>query len=123
MAVIRWRPFLSVLAVVVLAVTPALLAQTKGDPAAGQAVYKAKCMSCHGASGAGDGPVGQKLKDKPKDWTKGEGLKDLSDQQLYEAVKKGGKAVGKSAAMIAFPTLSDAEVWNVLAYVKTLVKS
>jgi high-affinity iron transporter len=85
-------------------------------------VYKARCANCHGSAGAGDGPAGKVLKDKPKDWTKGEGLKGLTGQQLFDSVKKGGKAVGKSPAMIAFPSLSDAEIWNVIAYAKTLVK-
>jgi mono/diheme cytochrome c family protein len=85
-------------------------------------VYKAKCVTCHGNAGAGDGPAGKVLKDKPKDWTKGEGLKGLTDQHLYDSIKKGGQAVGKSPAMIAFPSLSDAEIWNVIAYAKTLHK-
>ncbi len=97
-------------------------AQQRGDPAAGEAVYKARCLGCHGAKGAGDGPAGQKLKDKPKDWTKGEGLKGLTDQQVVDVIKKGGPAIGRAKTMIAFPKLSDAEVWNLVAYVKTLSK-
>ncbi|MBI4011100.1 MAG: cytochrome c [Candidatus Rokubacteria bacterium] len=99
-----------------------VLAQQKGDPAAAEPVYKARCLGCHGATGAGDGPTGQKLKDKPKDWTKGEGLKGLTDQQLFEVIKKGGPAIGRAKTMIAFPKLSDAEVWNLVAYVKTFSK-
>ena len=116
------RAFVAALAVLIGLIPALLLAQAKGDPAAGQAVYKAKCVTCHGNAGAGDGPADKVLKDKPKDWTKGEGLKGLTDQQLYESIKKGGQAVGKSPAMIAFPGLTDAEIWNVIAYVKTLHK-
>jgi mono/diheme cytochrome c family protein len=120
----RW---LGVAAVVVLLVGGLVArggdAQPKGDPAKGEALYKARCVTCHGPAGAGDGPTGKVLKDKPKDWTKGEGLKDFSDQQLADAIKKGGTAVGRSPAMIAFPGLSDAEIQNVIAYIKTLVKS
>jgi high-affinity iron transporter len=115
--------FLVAALAVLIGLLPALLAaQAKGDPTAGQTVYKARCANCHGSAGAGDGPAGKVLKDKPKDWTKGEGLKGLTDQQLFDSVKKGGKAAGKSPAMIAFPSLSDAEIWNVIAYAKTLVK-
>jgi high-affinity iron transporter len=96
--------------------------QAKGDPKAGEAVYKAKCVTCHGAAGAGDGPAGKVLKPPARDWTKGDGL-DLSDQQLFDSIKKGGEAVGRAKTMIAFPSLSDAEVWNLVAYVKTLKKS
>jgi high-affinity iron transporter len=119
----RGRVLAAALAAVLIGLVPALLvAQAKGDAAAGQAVYKARCATCHGNAGAGDGPAGKVLKDKPKDWTKGEGLAGLSDQQLYDSIKKGGKAVGKSPVMIAFPSLSDAEIWNVIAYTKSLAK-
>ncbi len=120
----RWLGVAAVVALLVGGlVSQEVVAQPKGDPAKGEALYKARCVTCHGAAGAGDGPAGKVLKDKPKDWTKGEGLKDLSDQQLFDAIKKGGKAIGKSPAMIAFPSLSDAEIQNVIAYVKTLTKS
>ncbi len=100
-----------------------VLAQAKGDAAAGKAVYEKECVKCHGATGAGDGPQGQKLKDKPSNWTAGGGgLKDMDDQKISDSIKKGGKAVGKAAAMPAYPKLSDAEVANVVAYVKTLQK-
>ena len=96
--------------------------QAKGDPIAGEAEYKAKCVTCHGTAGAGDGPAGKVLNPKARDWTKGEGL-DLTDQQLFDSIKKGGEAVGRGKTMIAFPSLSDAEVRNVVAYIKTLKKS
>jgi mono/diheme cytochrome c family protein len=119
----RGGSVLVVVLAVLIGLVPALLAaQAKGDLVAGQAVYKARCANCHGSKGAGDGPAGKFLKDKPKDWTKGEGLKGLSDQQLYDSIRKGGQAVGKSPAMIAFPSLSEAEIWNVIAYAKTLHK-
>ena len=89
----------------------------------GKAVYQKECAKCHGDAGAGDGAMGQKLKDKPSNWTSGGGgLKDLDDAKITESIKKGGGAVGKSKAMPAYPKLSDAEVQSVVAYVKTLKK-
>jgi mono/diheme cytochrome c family protein len=106
-----------------IGITAGALAQGKGDAAAGGEVYKKECAKCHGDAGAGDGPMGQKLKDKPSDWTKGGGgLKDLDDQKIFTAVTKGGVAVGKSRAMPGYPKLSEADVWNVVAYMKTLKK-
>ncbi len=93
------------------------------DAKAGEAIYTAQCAKCHGDKGAGDGPQGQKLKDKPSNWTVGGGgLKGMTDQQIADSITKGGKGMGKSAAMPAFPKLSEAEVANVVAYVKTLAK-
>jgi len=89
----------------------------------GKAIYQKECAKCHGDAGAGDGAMGQKLKDKPSNWAAGGGgLKDMDDAKITESIKKGGNAVGKSKAMPAYPKLSDAEVQSVVAYVKTLKK-
>lgn len=56
------------------------IAQTKGDPKAGEPLYKAECAKCHGPAGVGDGPQGQKLKEKPTNWSAGGGgLKGMDD--------------------------------------------
>lgn len=101
-----------------------VMAQGKGDAKAGKVVYEAaKCASCHGDTGKGDGPQAQKLNDKPTDWTAGGGgLKGMDEQKIFDSIAKGGPAVGKSKAMPAARRLSDAEVWNLVAYVKSLVK-
>jgi mono/diheme cytochrome c family protein len=88
-----------------------------------KAVYQKECAKCHGDAGAGDGAMGQKLKDKPSNWAAGGGgLKDLDDAKIAASIKKGGGAVGKSKAMPAYPKLSDAEVQGLVAYVKSLKK-
>jgi high-affinity iron transporter len=87
-----------------------------------KAIYAKDCAKCHGDSGAGDGPMGQKLKDKPHDWTKGEGLSGLDDAKIAESIKKGGKAIGRSAAMPPFSKLSDDDVKGLVAFVKSLKK-
>lgn len=98
-------------------------AQGKGDANAGAAIYKTECAKCHGDSGTGDGPRGQQLKTKPSNWSAGGGgLKSMDDQKIFDSIAKGGKAVGKSAAMPAYPKLSEADVWNLVAFVKSLVK-
>ena len=87
-----------------------------------KAIYAKECAKCHGDSGAGDGAMGQKLKDKPSDWTKGAGLQGLDDAKLADSIKKGGAAIGKSKAMPAYPKLSDAEVTALVAHVKSFKK-
>ena len=95
-----------------------------GDASAqdAKAIYAKECAKCHGDSGAGDGAMGQKLKDKPSDWTKGAGLSGLDDAKLAESISKGGGAIGKSKAMPAYPKLSEAEVKALVAHVKSLKK-
>jgi mono/diheme cytochrome c family protein len=88
-----------------------------------KAIYVKECAKCHGDSGAGDGAMGQKLKDKPSNWAAGGGgLKGLDDAKIADSIKKGGGAIGKSKAMPAYPKLSDAEVTALVAHVKSLKK-
>jgi mono/diheme cytochrome c family protein len=86
-----------------------------------KAIYAKDCAKCHGDSGAGDGAMAAKLKDKPSNWTAG-GLKDYDDAKLAEIIKKGGKAVGKSPAMPASPKLSDDDVKALVALAKSMKK-
>jgi high-affinity iron transporter len=121
-----WRGMAAGMAALVALVgfTAGAAAQGKGDPKAGETLYKNnKCATCHGDIGAGDGPQGQKLKDKPSNWkVSGGGLKGMDDQKIFDSIAKGGPAVGKSRAMPASSKLSDDEVWSLVAYVKTLTK-
>jgi len=100
-----------------------------GDAAAGKAVFDANCSSCHGMTGAGDGPVGAALNPKPRDFTKGEFKFDTdkdgktgTDQDLTNVIRNGGAAYGGSALMAPWAALSDADVANVIAYIRTLKK-
>ena len=98
-----------------------LSAQGKGDAKAGGTVFTVQCAKCHGDAGAGDGREAAKLKDKPGSWTAGGGgLQGMDDQKIYDAIAKGGPAVGKARSMPSYPKLSEADIWNLVAYVKTL---
>ena len=101
-----------------------LVALTSGAARAqdAKAIYARECAKCHGESGAGDGSMAQKLKDRPSDWTKGAGLQGLDDAKIVESIRKGGPAIGKSKAMPAYPKLSDAEVNALVVHVKSLKK-
>ena len=47
-----------------------------------------------------------------------------SDQQLFDVISKGGAATGLSAAMTAFGSqLSEQQIWDTVAYVRTLAAS
>lgn len=56
------------------------------------AVYKAKCAMCHGATGAGDTPMGKKLALKALGSPE---VQKNSDDKLHEVIAKGsGKMPG-----------------------------
>ncbi len=96
----------------------------KGDPKAGQAKYDLLCSSCHGATGKGDGPAAAALNPKPRSLADAQYMKGLTDDHLFKVIKEGGAAVGKSPLMAAWGgQLKDPEIWDVVAYVRSLAKS
>ena len=93
------------------------------DPARGAPIYAQYCASCHGPQGAGDGPLAQALEPKPAHHSDGAYMNALGNDHLFQVVKRGGPAVGKSPLMTPWGgTLSDAQIWDVIAYVRTLAR-
>jgi mono/diheme cytochrome c family protein len=100
-------------------VLPSVAGAAAGDAQKGKPLYAAQCLVCHGKTGAGDGPVGKGLTPKPKPFAAG---RLLPDEQLFKIIKFGGKANGLSKDMDAYLALSDQQIWDVVAYLKTLAK-
>lgn len=91
-------------------------AAAAGDVASGLAVYQANCTACHGSAGNGRGPAAIALKPKPTDFTVAAWWVDKTDAQLVASVKSGRPGT----SMTPFSALSDAELANVVAYLRTL---
>jgi len=80
----------------------------------GADTYKAKCMMCHAADGSGSTPAGKAMKAIPFSSPE---LVKASDSDLIAATKNGkGKMPAYSAK------LTDPEIKDVVAYVRTLQK-
>ena len=95
--------------------------------AAGKASFDANCSSCHGESGKGDGPVGAALQPPPRDFAKGEFKFDTdgdgtpgTDTDLTAVISQGAAAFGGSPLMAPWPTLSEDDVANVVAHIRSL---
>lgn len=112
------------LAGLVIAAAVALVpAPARADAGKGKASYDQLCTSCHGAGGKGDGVAAAALNPRPRDFTDAAYMSGLKDEYLFDLVKKGGAAVGKSALMPAWGgALSDEQIRDVIAYVRTLGK-
>jgi mono/diheme cytochrome c family protein len=101
-----------------------------GDAAKGKTVYTTNCESCHGPAGKGDGPVGAALDPKPRDFSTAQFKFDTdkdgkpgSDADLTNVVKDGAGKYGGNALMAPWGgILSEADIANVVAYVRSLKK-
>jgi len=113
---------LAIISLVGLIAPGLALAQTNGDPKAGKIKYDASCVGCHGATGKGDGAAAAALNPKPGDFTDGKTMISLSDKYLFNIIKNGGVAEKKSPLMPAGPKLKDQEVWDMVAYIRSLAK-
>jgi mono/diheme cytochrome c family protein len=113
----------------VLALAP-LAAQAAGDAAKGKVLYDTNCLSCHGATGAGDGPVGAALPEpKPRNFQTGDFKFDVdkdgkpgSDADLEAVIKNGAAAYGGNPMMAPWPQLSDQDRADLVAYIRSLKK-
>jgi mono/diheme cytochrome c family protein len=70
------------------------------------ALFQSRCASCHGARGAGDGPVAAALQPKPRDFRDRAWQTAMTDAQLARVIVEGGLGVGKSPLMPASPDLA-----------------
>lgn len=104
---------------------PPIVENTQANPippnsesiAAGDSLYAVNCVSCHGASGKGDGPVGIALNPRPADLTQHARPGAHTDAQLYEWITSGVPGT----RMPAFKsTLSDTDRWNLVNFIRTL---
>ena len=98
----------------VLALAVALLAGPARAQGAGEKVYKAKCASCHGADGAGTTPAGKAT--KARDFCSEEVKKETDEDWTAIVVK------GKNKMPAYDKKLTDAEIKDVLAYIRGLCK-
>ena len=98
-----------------------------GDADAGKVIFDTNCMTCHGPVGKGDGPLSAALNPKPRDLSTGQFKFDTDgdgtaggDKDLENVIKQGAMAFGGSPLMAPWPALSEADVANLVAYIRTL---
>jgi cytochrome c553 len=100
-----------ILALVVLAITPGLAA----DAAAGHAAFDKKCKICHGATGEGNPGMAKALNTTIQPLSSPE-VQKLSDADIKKVITQG------KGKMKPIQGLSDTDMDNVIAFIRTLKK-
>lgn len=83
--------------------------------------YQWYCAQCHGLQGKGDGINAAFLTVPPRDHTKADYLETRTDEQLFNAIKLGGVAVGRAPCMPAWGhTLDEGAIHSLVRYIREL---
>lgn len=82
----------------------------------GARVYAQQCTACHGATGAGNGPLAAKLSPPPISFTDHHRAAERSVLALQQIINHGVTGT----AMPAFAQLSEEERWSVAFFISTL---
>ncbi len=107
-------------------VTPAVGASTEKEQMSplltqGRTLFQHYCAACHGVSGDGDGYNAEQLDKEPAELSDEKFIAKKNDSQIYRVIKFGGQGVKKSHLMPVFGhTLSEEEIWSLVAYVRYL---
>jgi high-affinity iron transporter len=87
------------------------------DTAAGHRLFAQSCASCHGISGAGDGPAGQNVDPKPPPIGVRAETADLTPTLAYNVISVGVRGT----SMPGFASvLTPQDRWNIVNYIYTL---
>ena len=89
----------------------------------GRVLFQHYCAACHGVSGDGDGYNAEQLEKEPAELSDKNFVAKKNDRQIYRVIKFGGQGVKKSHLMPVFGhTLSEEEIWSLVAYVRHLAE-
>ncbi|MDH3256092.1 MAG: c-type cytochrome [Nitrospinota bacterium] len=99
------------------------LQPTSANLQAGEALFQKNakpmaCQLCHGKHGDGKGPGGAGIKPAPRNFTCAATMKSISDGQMFGIIKEGSPGT----AMPAFKSLKDEQVWQLIHYIRGLVR-
>jgi cbb3-type cytochrome c oxidase subunit III len=89
------------------------------DPNAGEAIYLDKCAPCHGVEGQGDGPRAPELPNPTTPFSSPAVSRAAAPSDWYDMVTRGNI----NRYMPPFPSLSERQRWDVVAYIRTLSSS
>jgi mono/diheme cytochrome c family protein len=103
------------------AIQPARSASLLGDAARGKTLFLHYCTPCHGSEGRGDGPNAKNLDPPPRNLTDDAYMSKKSDEDLFDALNKGGYEVNRSVLMPPWGrTVGEQGTKDLIAYIRGL---
>jgi high-affinity iron transporter len=84
----------------------------------GRALFRMKCALCHGESADGNGARREGLSGKPINFHNQEWRANTSPVAVFQVLSEGKRGT----SMPAWPTLSDEQKWDVVAYVLSVAE-
>jgi cytochrome c553 len=84
--------------------------------------YSVYCAKCHGADGRGDGPAAGSLATKPQDYTDCAAMQKISDDTMFKVIKGAAPRSACRVTCRAGDGLSDPEIHDLVAYLRTFCK-
>lgn len=117
-----WRVGTLIMTFLVTSVSISFAAEP-GDPERGKAWFLFGCLACHGEAGKGDGPASKSFNPLPRDLTDAQYMQGptVTDDYLFTVIKTGGMAFQKPNMPGWGHLMKDEDIWNVIAYIRTLV--
>ena len=82
----------------------------------GKKVYEMRCSGCHGKTGKEDGVKAETMGKKPTDYTDQKKMSEVTDAELKTITREG------KPPMPAYAKISDKDLDDVIAYIRTFAK-
>ncbi len=112
------RKLKMVVASLALIAAPMAMADESGED-----LYKTYCWQCHGMLANGMGVNIVDMSVQPRDHSDSKEMSARSDEELFTAIKDGGRAIDKSVLMPPWGgVLSDDEIHSLVRYLRELCK-
>ena len=84
----------------------------------GRSLFQRKCALCHGERADGNGARSKGLSRKPANFTSPDWRANTTPRSVFEVLSEGKRGT----SMPAWPTLSDDQKWDVIAYVLSVAE-
>jgi mono/diheme cytochrome c family protein len=82
----------------------------------GRKVFLNNCAMCHGQQGLGDGPAGQSLNPRPRNFVEGKWKQGGRTQDLFKTLLTGVPG----SSMVSFKALPKNDRWSLVHYIRSI---